>query len=158
MILCRNQRDKERKNAHFLSSCLDRCGGVEDHLVFVGVKPLWVDAIVVYDVAVGFSDVTSSAAEVSILGAAVHQVLRAQRHEDPRVLLHLAFQRPQRAEGPTRPTWPLIKKPWRYHVHHRAVFKWLLRLLTWFWTGLTRPFLLQSTLGGKAEPPASLKV
>lgn len=72
--------------------------------MFVGVKALGVDASVVDDVAVGLRDVSSSAAQVTFIGAAVHQVLWAQGNKDPRSLLHLALKSSQRAEGPAGPT------------------------------------------------------
>lgn len=78
--------------------------------MLVGVKALRVDASVADDVAVGLGDVSSSAAQVPLVAAAVHQVLRAQRNQDARLLLHLALQSPQGAEGPAGPAQALRKR------------------------------------------------
>lgn len=73
---------------------------VEDDLVFIGIKALRVNASVANDIAVGFRDVASSATQVSVLGAAIHQVLRTQRNKCTSALLQLALESSQRAEGP----------------------------------------------------------
>lgn len=127
-------------------------------LVLVRIKALRVHASVADDVVVGFGDVASPAAQVTITGAAVHQVLRAQGNEEPGFLLHLTLQSSQRAEGPAGATITLRKRP------H---FSWSSLTLspfvafkqpTWFWTGLTRPSFLQSTLGGVSKSSLSSKV
>ena len=82
----------------------------EDNLVFVGVKPLGVDASVADDVAEGFGDVSSSAAMVTVDGAAVQQVLWTQGDEDAGSLRYLPLESPQRAEGPARPAQALLKR------------------------------------------------
>ena len=89
----------------------------EADLVFIGVKALRVNAPILDDVAVGFSDVTPSAAKVSNYGAAVHQVLWTQRNKDACSLLHLALKSSQRAEGPAWATKPLKK--------HKNIDCWL---------------------------------
>lgn len=71
-----------------------------DDLVLIWVKALRVDASVADDVAVGFGDVASPAAQVSIHVAAVHQVLWTQWNKDTSSLHHLALKSSQRAEGP----------------------------------------------------------
>lgn len=78
--------------------------------MLVGVKALRVDASVADDVAVGLGDVSSPAAQVPLVAAAVHQILRAQRNQNARLLLHLALQSPQRAEGPAGPAQALWKR------------------------------------------------
>lgn len=78
-------------------------------LMLIGVKSLWVDTSVADDVAVGFRNVSSPAAEVSINGAAVHQVLWTQGNHDACVLLHLALKSSQSTEGPAGATCALRK-------------------------------------------------
>lgn len=75
--------------------------------MLIGVEALRVDASIANNVAEGFRDESSSAAEVSIQSAAVHQVLWTQRNQDPCLLLHLTLQSPYSAERPARPTHPL---------------------------------------------------
>lgn len=117
--------------------------------MLVGVKALRVDAPVADDVAVGLGDVSSPAAQVPLVAAAVHKVLRAQRNQNARLLLHLALQSPQRAEGPAGPAQALGKRSQppvnRGIILNSSVGK---VSLTWFWTGLTKPSSLQSTLRG----------
>lgn len=64
------------------------------HLVFIGVRALGIDAFVVDDVAKGLGDVSSSAAEVSLLSAAVHKVLWTQHNKVACSLLHLPLKSP----------------------------------------------------------------
>lgn len=65
---------------------------LQDHLVFVGVEALGVYASVADDVSEGFGDVSSSAAVISVVGAAVHQVLWAQGDKDTCSLLNLSLK------------------------------------------------------------------
>lgn len=76
-------------------------------LVFIGVEDLRVDAPVADDVAVGLGDVTSPATQVSLVTAAVQQVLRAEWNQDSRPLDNLSLEGPQRTEGPAGPTQTL---------------------------------------------------
>lgn len=78
--------------------------------MLVRIKALRVHASVVDDVVVGFGDVPSSAAPVTITGAAIHQVLWAQGDEEAGFLLHLTLQSSQRAEGPAGATMSLEKR------------------------------------------------
>lgn len=75
--------------------------------MFVGVEALRVHASVADDVAVGLGDVTSPATQVSLVAAAVYQVLRAERNQDSHPLGNLSLQSPQRTEGPAGPTLTL---------------------------------------------------
>ena len=99
----KKERKKERNNKGRINK-YKQAKKHEGHLVFVGVWALWVDASVADDVAEGFGDVSSSAAEVTFTSAAVHQVLWAQLNKDPCSLLHLTLKSSHRAEGPAGPT------------------------------------------------------
>ena len=68
--------------------------------MFIGVKALRVDASVADDIVEGFGDVSAPAAQVSILPAAVNQVLWTQGDEDACVSLHLALKGLRCTEGP----------------------------------------------------------
>lgn len=83
---------------------------VNGDLVLVRIKAVRVHASVADDVVVGFGDVAAPAAQVSVSGAAVHQVLWAQRNQEPGFLLHLTLQSPQRAEGPAGATVALKER------------------------------------------------
>lgn len=127
-------------------------------LVLVRIKALRVHATIADDVAVRFGDVPSSAAPVTITGAAIQQVLWAQGDEEAVFLLHLTLQSSQRAEGPAGATITLEK---RQHLSKLLIYlpPFIgLQQPTWFWTGLTRPYVLQSTLGGLSKASLFSKI
>lgn len=78
-------------------------------LVFVGVEVLRVDAPVADDVAVGLGDVTSLAAPVPVVPAAVQQILLAEWNHNSGALDNLSLESPQRTEGPAGPAQTLQK-------------------------------------------------
>lgn len=120
------------------------------YLSLVGVGLLGVDPVVVDDVLEGSGHEPAAAAPVPLRHGAVHEVLGAQRHQGPRLQLHLRLERSHGAEGPARAAGTLreprrCSDPARGPGHEGAQGE----LQTWFFTSVTHPFSRQSTVSGR---------
>lgn len=139
--------------------------GSVTHLGRVGVGLVRVDALVVDDVLEGAGHEASLAALVPVHGGAVNEVLGAQGHQLARLQLHLPLQGPHGAEGPARPARAL-RTPGAQTLprgaeapggsgsrclggrRSRGPGRGAGAALTWFFTSVTQPWSLQSTVSG----------